>query len=64
MSCMIRVSRGIAQALLLPDLVAGPLALILILFVLALRVSRENFILREESINAGFVSLRHEDGLQ
>ncbi len=32
---------GIAQALLLPNLVAGPLALILILFVLVLRVPRE-----------------------
>ena len=39
---------GIAQALLLPNLVAGPLALLLILFVLALRVPREDQAMIEE----------------
>jgi protein-S-isoprenylcysteine O-methyltransferase Ste14 len=39
---------GIAQALLLPNLVAGPLALILVIFLLALRVPREERAMIEE----------------
>ncbi len=39
---------GIAQALLLPNLIAGPLALVLIFTVIALRVPREEQALLEE----------------
>ena len=39
---------GIAQALLLPNLIAGPLALVLLLVVLALRVPREEQAMLEE----------------
>jgi protein-S-isoprenylcysteine O-methyltransferase Ste14 len=39
---------GIAQTLLLPNLVAGPLALILVLFMLALRIPREERAMIEE----------------
>jgi protein-S-isoprenylcysteine O-methyltransferase Ste14 len=44
----VHVLWGIAQALLLPNLVAGPLALILVIFLLALRVPREERAMIEE----------------